>query len=38
LIKGGDLATITDEYPMLSLPSRPGAPGSDQQEETPWTC
>jgi queuine tRNA-ribosyltransferase len=38
LIKRGHLATITDEYPILSLPSRPGAPGSDQQEETPWTC
>jgi queuine tRNA-ribosyltransferase len=38
LICEGKLATIADEYPILSLPSPAGAAGSDLQEETTWTC
>ncbi len=37
LIPSGRLATIVEEYPILSIPSPPGAPGADQQEETSWT-
>jgi len=38
LICEGKLATIANEYSILSLPSSPGAAGSDLQEETSWTC
>ncbi len=38
LICDGKLATIADEYPILSLPTPPGAARSDLQEETSWTC
>lgn len=37
LIREGKLATIADEYPILSYPSGRGVLGPDQQEETSWT-